>query len=121
MFKFEELRVYKEAIEISKLVYKITKKWPNTEIYALTDQLRRAVVSIALNIAEGSGRTSKDFAHFLGIARGSCYECIAILTIARDLGYIDQVDYQDLYNKIEIISKMLSSLKLSITKQPITK
>lgn len=115
MFKFEELRVYKEAIEISKFVYKITQKWPNSETYALTDQLRRAVVSIVLNIAEGSSRTSKDFGHFLSIARGSCYECIAILTIARDLRYIDQINYQDLYVKIEIISKMLTSLKLSIS------
>lgn len=114
MFKFEELRVYKEAIEFANLVYTITKDWPKQETYSLIDQLRRAAISIALNIAEGSSRTKIDFNHFLSLARGSCYECVAILTIARDQGYIDKIRYGEVYEKGEKIARMISALKISI-------
>jgi four helix bundle protein len=83
MFKFEELRVYKESLHLIDLVYKITDLWPQNELFSLTNQLRRAVISIALNIAEGTSRTKKDFRHFVDMARGSCYECVAIISIAR--------------------------------------
>jgi len=72
-----------------RLVYAVVKRLPADERYALADQIRRAVVSIPSNIAEGAGRASnRDYGHFLSIARGSLYETINQLEIAQDLGYI---------------------------------
>jgi len=114
MFKFEELNVYKEAVKIASQVYKLTSGWPKTEVYGLSDQFRRAAVSISLNIAEGTGRKINDFRHFLDLSRGSCYECVAILQIALDQNYISPLEYQKYYENLEIISKMTSSLKKSL-------
>lgn len=69
---FENLRVYQEALDFSDRVYKATKKFPKAETFLLTNQLRRAAISIVLNIAEGSGRTKKEFKHFLNMGQGIC-------------------------------------------------
>lgn len=88
-FAFKQLVVWQKAMELVRVVYRLSKLFPAEERYALTDQLRRAVVSIPSNIAEGNGRAgNKDYAHFLAIARGSLYETLTQLQIARDLGYI---------------------------------
>lgn len=83
MFQFEKLILYDQAIEFTKYIYSFTKKWPKDEVFGLTNQIRRAAVSISLNIAEGSSRSKKDFSHFLDLSRGSCFECVAALKIAR--------------------------------------
>lgn len=114
MFKFEELRVYQDALKFIERVYLLTKTWPKDEIFGLTNQLRRATVSIALNITEGSGRTKKDFRHFLDIARSSCYECVAILSIAKNQGYITQSEYAGLYMWCQTLAKTISALKESL-------
>ena len=91
------------------MVYQASKKFPAEERYALTDQLRRAVVSIPSNIAEGSGRASnKDYAHFLSIARGSLYETLTQLQVAQDLGYID--GYDSCNELAQEVGRMLTSL-----------
>jgi len=113
-FKFEELRVYQKAISFSNFIYEITKSWPSTYRFNLTDQIIRAALSIPLNIAEGSGRTSKDFQHFLSISRGSCYECIALITIAYQQKLITEEQYKELRETIDFIARMLSSLKNKI-------
>ena len=88
---FRDLIVWQKAMELVKVVYALSKTFPADERYALTDQLRRAVVSIPSNIAEGNGRAgNKDYAHFLSIARGSLYETLTQLQIAHDLGYIGE-------------------------------
>lgn len=115
MFKLEDLRVYREALIFVEVVYLLTKKFPQDEMYGLTNQLRRASVSIVLNIAEGSSRTNKDFRHFLGLSRGSCYECVAILTIAKNRKYITEKEFQSCYETCLALSKMLSSLRKSIS------
>jgi four helix bundle protein len=110
-FKFEELRVYQLALEFLSHVFKVTKPWPSLYKYSLIDQVHRAALSIVLNIAEGSGRTSKDFQHFLSISRSSCYECVAIFAVAYNEGVIQQKEYESLYDQLDHIARMLTSLK----------
>jgi four helix bundle protein len=113
-FKFEDLRIYQESLDFTTSVFSLTKQWLPVYKYSLVDQLQRAALSIPLNIAEGSGRTSKDFAHFLTISRGSCYECIAILTIAKNVKVVSESEYTQLYDRIYIMAKTISALKTSI-------
>ena len=106
---FKNLIVWQKAMELVRMVYQASKMFPADERYALTDQLRRAVVSIPSNIAEGSGRASnKDYAHFLSIARGSLYETLTQLQIAQDLGYLDE--YDSCNDLAQEVGRMLTSL-----------
>lgn len=114
MFKFEELRIYQEALKFVNYVYTVTDKWPKNEAFGLTDQFRRAAVSIVLNIAEGSGRTRKDFRHFLDISRSSCYECVAITSIAKSRKYVADSEHDEIYEWCEKLSRTLSALKGSL-------
>jgi four helix bundle protein len=81
-FDFENLKVYQKALEYIDFIYKITRDFPKTEILSLTDQFKRASISICLNIAEGSGGSKVEFNRFLKIARRSIRECIAITEIS---------------------------------------
>ena len=111
MAHFQNLIVYQQAKELVKLVYALIKKFPSDERYALCDQLRRSVISIPSNIAEGMGRVSnKDQAHFLNIAYGSLMEVYAQLDIAHDLGYINKEMFDQVENDVEEISKMISTM-----------
>jgi len=86
---FKNLIVWQRAMQLVLAVYRLSKQFPADERYALTDQLRRAVVSIPSNIAEGNGRAgNKDYAHFLAIARGFLFETLTQIQIAQDLGYV---------------------------------
>ena len=114
MFKFEDLRVYQESLLFIDSIYVVTRKWPKEELFGLISQLRRAAVSISLNIAEGTSRTKKDFRHFLDMARGSCYECASIILIARKRGYLDENEFNELYNLCQKLAKMISALKSSL-------
>src|SRR5882672_550864 len=97
-FRFEDLNVYQEALKFVDKVYLATGAWPKEEIFGLTNQFRRASVSIVLNIAEGSSRTRKDFRHFLDLSKGSCFECAAILSIAKSRNFINQSQFNILYD-----------------------
>jgi four helix bundle protein len=114
MFKFEDLNVYKESLVFIEDVYILTQEFPKEELYGLTSQLRRAAVSIALNIAEGSGRTNKDFQHFISLSRSSCYECVTILKISLVRKYLDNDRYIKLYEACLKLARMLSALKKSL-------
>lgn len=114
MFKFENLREYQESLKFNNEVYKLTSNFPKEELFGLTNQLRRASTSITLNIAEGTSRTKKDFRHFLGLARGSCYECVAILAIAKEQELISEEVYNQSYNTCLVLAKMISSLRTSL-------
>jgi len=107
----KKLDVWKLAIELVLDVYGVIKTFPMEEKYNLTDQLRRAVVSIPSNIAEGAARnTKKEFANFLYIAQGSLSELDTQLEIAFKLGYIKSNDFENLELKMDRIGKMISGL-----------
>ena len=89
VFDFEKLKVYQKALDYLDFVYEVTRDFPKTEMYSLVDQYKRASSSICLNIAEGSGGTKIEFKRFLGIARRSVRECIAITEIAYRQKFMD--------------------------------
>lgn len=96
-YNFEKLEVWKLSLQVIKVIKKIVKKFPLEEKYILVDQLRRAALSIALNIAEGFGRKSKkDFGRFISNAIGSNLEVIACLKIARELDCLKEVEIREL-------------------------
>ena len=114
------MSAYQAAKTLVKEVYALLKKFPKEEQYALCDQLRRAVISVPSNIAEGMGRTTdKDQAHFLEIAYGSLMETQCQLEIAFELGYITKEEFDNQDNAIEAIGKMLSSLRIIRKPSPI--
>jgi len=110
MFDFEKLDVYNKAKELNKEVLKFLKEGRQIDLY-LRDQLRRASISITINIAEGSGKFSKaDKRNFYTTARGSAYECVSLFEIIFEENQITKEQFQDFYQKFEIISKMLLGL-----------
>lgn len=112
MAHFQNLIVYQQAKELVKLVYALMKKFPSDERYALCDQLRRSVISIPSNIAEGMGRIAeKEQGHFINIAFGSLMEVLAQIDIAKDLDYITNEEYKQVESLVDEIGKMLSSLR----------
>ena len=111
MKRIKDLIVYQKAKQLVIDVYKLLELFPDSERFALCGQLRRAVVSIPSNIAEGMGRVSgKDQAHFLNIAYGSLMEVYAQLDIAHDLGYINNEMFNQVESDVEEISKMISTM-----------
>jgi len=118
MFEFFDLRVYKEAKLLVREVYSLQDKFPKVETFALSDQLRRAVVSVPSNIAVGSGRYSiREKIHFIEIAYGSLTETLCQLDIAHDLLYISDKEFTEEKERIEVIGKQLSGLRSSFLKQ----
>ena len=108
-FSYRSLIVWQKAMQFAKIVYAVVDTFPPAEKYALSDQIRRAVVSIPSNIAEGCGRTTnRDYAHFLSIARGSLYETMTQLELAKSIGYIDTID--EIESVATEISRMLTTL-----------
>ena len=115
-FSFEKLDAYNYSRELTKGVYTLLQQFPKEETFALGSQLRRAVVSISANIAEGCGRNSiKEKTHFIEIAFGSLTESFCELQIAQDLGYITEDEFNDLRPKFSVVAKYLSSLHKSYT------
>lgn len=112
VFSFEKLEVWKEAIELSKEVYKITSKFPTDEKFGLTSQIRRATNSISGNISEGTSRiTAKDKAHFTTMAFSTTMEVLNHLILSHELGFVTKVEYFELRERINKISNMLNALR----------
>lgn len=110
-FSFENLKVWQKATDFIIEIYTITESFPDEEKYGLTSQIRRASVSIASNIAEGSSRsTKKDKARFYTIAYSTAIEVLNQLVIANRLKMLNHVDYYDLRNDLEEITRMLNAL-----------
>ena len=107
----KKLDVWQESVALATHIYQITEKFPKTEIYGLTSQMRRAEVSISSNIAEGAARaSSKEFAQFLNIAGGSLSELDTQLEIAHNLLFLTNEQRQEIDIKIESISSKLAGL-----------
>ena len=110
-FDFEKLSVYQKAVSFADGIYRITQAFPKQEQFGMTSQLRRAAVSISLNIAEGVGR---DFhgerKRFYLIARGSIYECVALLTLAGNQEFLPAKTRMDLVANCRELTKMLNGL-----------
>ena len=112
MFRFEDLQIWNISIDKLNEIYKTTRNFPREELFGLTSQLRRSTLSISLNIAEGSARSSnKDFQRFLSIALGSLFETVAGLKVASQLNYITDQKYRKLYNEFEILAKKISAFR----------
>jgi four helix bundle protein len=111
MFRFEELDIWKMGVEYTKRCYSIANNFPINERFALADQLRRAVVSIPTNIAEGSIGSDKEFCSFLNIASRSGIETVSLLIVAEKLGYITMEERMKLYNEAEILIRKIRSLR----------
>lgn len=111
---YEELVVWQKAMLLAKMVYCLQKKLPKEEMYGLGDQIRRAVVSIPSNIAEGFGRdTDNEFRCFLSIARGSLYETKTQLQLSESLGYL-RIE-PELTTLMDELGKLINGLSRSLT------
>ena len=114
IFGYRKLIAYQKAKEVVKKTYKLLKKFPIEERYAMCDQLRRASVSITSNIAEGVNRFSiKEKSHFIEMAYGSLMEVSSQFEIAEELGYITESDRQNMDMLIEEVARLLSGLQKS--------
>ena len=108
---YQDLIAWQKAIALVTEIYKITETFPKTEIYGLTNQIRRSAVSVPSNIAEGQGRASSgEFRHFLGIARGSLLELETQIIIARNLQFLSSDNAEHLLSLIKEVSKVLYGL-----------
>jgi four helix bundle protein len=110
MFDFEKLEVYQKAKGLNKEILKFIRDNKQLDSY-IKDQLRRASISMVINIAEGSGKFSKpDKKNFYTIARGSVYESVSLLEIILQENHISEDDFREFYKKFEELSKMLLGL-----------
>ncbi len=114
-FKFEKLIVWQKALELSEIVNQVTKNFSKEEMYILSSQIKRAVDSVSLNIAEGStGQSNAEFARFVGIALRSNIEVVGCIYIAKRRNIISEESYSEIYRRCEEILVMLNSLRNSL-------
>ena len=115
MHRFKELKVWQKSIDLSVNIYKATDLFPKKEQYSIVQQLNRAAVSVASNIAEGAGRNSdKEFVNFLSIAVGSCCELETQLIISNRIGFVSNENLDILVKSIFEIQNMIYSLQTKI-------
>jgi four helix bundle protein len=120
MFNFEKLKAWQEAIAFADLVYQVSKGFPDSERFGLTNQMRRAAVSVASNLAEGCSRSSKtDYARFVEIASGSVFEVVSQATLGRNQGFLSEKDHRRLYEAAEQQSRLLSGLRKALLAKPV--
>ena len=110
MYQFEKLTIWQKSVELIKLTYGIVGKFPKEERFCLSSQIQRAIVSVALNIAEGKGcQSDKEFSKFLFISLRSLHESVAGMKIAEELQYINRSDLVDFYNNSESLGAQIKS------------
>ncbi len=115
MHNYKELKIWQNAIDLSEKIYQIVANFPSEEKFGLSSQLKRASVSVASNIAEGTSRSSdKEFNYFLSISLGSLFEIETQVTIAFRVGYISKNELENLYSEIKQLIKMMMAFKKSV-------
>ncbi len=115
---YQELIVWQKGMDLVEIVYKATTHFPSSELYGLTSQVRRAVVSIPSNIAEGQARnTTRDFLHFLSVSQGSLCEVETQVMIARRLGYLKTEVESQLLDLTDEVGRLISGLRTSLLKK----
>ncbi len=118
MYSFESLKAWQEARKLVVSVYQVLDNFPKFEKYALCDQLRRAIVSVPSNLAEGSGRISlKEQIHFIEISYGSLMEAYNQLILATDLNYIDEQSLEKLKPSIDTVARLINGLHAAYTQK----
>jgi len=115
LFNFEKLTVYQKSLNLSNDIFNYTSNWPQKYQFNIADQIRRASLSIPLNIAEGSSKSKIEFKRFLSISRGSCNECVPLIDIAYKQKLITSKIKENWYNQLLCLAKMLSSLRTSLS------
>ena len=111
MSGFRELKVWQRAKDLAIQIYKLTNSGDFSKDFGLRDQIRRAAVSVASNIAEGDERdTNKDAVRFLYMAKGSLAEVLTQIIIAKEIGYLQENNYISIMDECEAVGKMLGSL-----------
>lgn len=117
MQSYKDLIVYQKAYKLSLEIYKATKNFPPEELYGLVSQMRRSAVSIPCNTAEGYRRGHrKEYIQFLHIALGSCSELETLLSLSKDLGFLDEQTFNNLYQSQDEISRLLIGLIKSLSR-----
>jgi four helix bundle protein len=117
MFNFEKLEVWRKSVEFADVVYRLTRAFPIEERFGLTDQMRRASVSISSNIAEGSSRSSKtDYSRFVDLATGSLFEVVSQAHVASRQTCLSDEGFHAVRSSAEELSRMLSGLKSYLVK-----
>ena len=117
-YAFENMRAWQEARKLVVEVYRLLDGFPKFESYALCDQIRRAIVSVPSNLAEGSGRIStKEQIHFYEIAYGSLMEAYNQLIIAADLEYIGNEQLKNIQPQIDVVARMMNGLRTSLVQK----
>ncbi|HKR30031.1 MAG TPA: four helix bundle protein [Terriglobales bacterium] len=115
MADFKQLKVWQKAHQVTLEIYRVTSRFPQTELYGLTSQMRRCAVSMGSNIAEGRGRDGDpDFGRFIQIAAGSAAELEYQLLVAKYLGYLPESEFTKLNTNLAEIGRMLISLRESV-------
>jgi len=115
MFNFENLDAWQHALEFANGVYRWTRNFPNEERFGLTNQMRRAAVSVSSNLAEGSSRSSRvDFARFVEISTGSLFEVVSQAFVAKRQGLLKPAEFDELYALAERQGRISSGLRNSL-------
>lgn len=110
--KFEDLRVWQKALELTVTIHNLTRSFPKEEMFILTSQIKRATDSIALNIAEGStGNSNAEFKRFLQMANRSAIEVIACLHIGKSRAIITDEDFETIYQELNLLIRSIQALK----------
>ena len=114
-FRFEDFEIWKEGMNLLKLMFRLSQSCSKRQQFELADQIRRASISITNNIAEGSGSASaKDFSHFLNISRRSLYECANLVFITHQEGIISEEEKNLLIGKLVILGKKITMFQKSL-------
>ena len=118
MRKFEEYKIWQKSQDLVIRIYQSSAQFPSSEKFVLKSQIRRAINSVPANIAEGCSRTSeKDFARFLEIPLGSVFECRSFLWTCKNLGYLQEPEYDSLRADLIEVSRMINGLKIKLVKK----